>query len=102
MKARPAGAAAATHFRVRHDKVDKVGKVSLRPGSRLYKIGLGRAHKGRCRTNWLPRLELAFHRICNRGYVFNAYACDMTEPSLGALLACRPLDRASLLGRELT
>ena len=47
MKARPAGATAATYFRVREDKVDKTGKVSLRYDSRLYKIGLGRAHKGR-------------------------------------------------------
>jgi len=46
-KARPAGARAGTYFRVREDKVDKAGKVSLRYGSRLYKIGLGRAHKGR-------------------------------------------------------
>ena len=38
---------AATYFRVRQDKVDKTGKVSLRYDSRLYKIGIGRAHKGR-------------------------------------------------------
>jgi transposase InsO family protein len=47
LKARPAGACASTYFRVRQDKVDKTGKVSLRYDSRLYKIGLGRAHKGR-------------------------------------------------------
>jgi len=47
LKARPAGASAATYFRVREDKVDKSGTVSLRYDSRLYKIGLGRAHKGR-------------------------------------------------------
>ena len=47
LKARPAGASAATYFRVRQDKVDKTGKVSLRYDSRLYKIGVGRAHKGR-------------------------------------------------------
>jgi len=47
VKARPAGASAATYFRVREDKVDKAGKVSLRYDSRLYKIGVGRAHKGR-------------------------------------------------------
>jgi transposase InsO family protein len=46
-KARPAGTPAGTYFRVREDRVDKAGKVSLRYGSRLYKIGLGRAHKGR-------------------------------------------------------
>ena len=46
-KARPAGAAAKTYFRVRSDRVDKTGKVSLRYDSRLYKIGLGRAYTGR-------------------------------------------------------
>jgi len=47
LKARPADAKAHTYFRVRCDRVDKKGKVSLRFDSRLYKIGLGRAHKGR-------------------------------------------------------
>jgi transposase InsO family protein len=47
VKARPAGATAPPYFRVREDKVDATGKVSLRYDSRLYKIGLGRAHKGR-------------------------------------------------------
>src|SRR5271168_4502505 len=47
VKAKPTGASAATYFRVRKDRVDETGKVSLRYDSRLYKIGLGRAHKGR-------------------------------------------------------
>jgi len=47
LKAAPAGASASTYFRVRQDKVDKTGKVTLRYDSRLYHIGLGRAHKGR-------------------------------------------------------
>ena len=47
MKARPAGTSSATYFRVRQDKVDKAGTVTLRYDSRLYHIGLGRAHKGR-------------------------------------------------------
>jgi transposase InsO family protein len=48
IKAKPVGGtSASTHLRVRHDKVDKTGKVTLRYESRLYKIGLGRAHKGR-------------------------------------------------------
>jgi transposase InsO family protein len=47
VKARPAEAPPRTHFRVREDRVDDTGKVSLRFHSRLYKIGLGRAHKGR-------------------------------------------------------
>ncbi len=44
---RPPGGAPSSYLRVREDKVDKAGKVSLRYDSRLYKIGLGRAHKGR-------------------------------------------------------
>ena len=47
VKARPAGTSPNTYFRVREDKVDQTGKVSLRYDSRLYKIGLGRAYKGR-------------------------------------------------------
>jgi transposase InsO family protein len=37
----------AHHYRVRHDKVDSGGTVTLRYRSRLHHIGLGRAHKGR-------------------------------------------------------
>jgi transposase InsO family protein len=47
IKAQPQGQGANTYFRVRQDKVDATGKVSLRHLSRLYKIGVGRAHKGR-------------------------------------------------------
>jgi transposase InsO family protein len=47
LKAKPTGAKAQSYFRVREDRVDETGKVSLRYDSRLYKIGLGRAHKGR-------------------------------------------------------
>lgn len=49
IKAKPANgpSQAPTHFRVRQDKVDQHGKVSVRYMSRLYKIGLGRTHKGR-------------------------------------------------------
>ena len=47
VKAKPPALRPDTHFRVRNDKVDAHGKVSLRYNSRLYKIGVGRAHKGR-------------------------------------------------------
>lgn len=47
VKARPPGALSAdTHFRVRQDKVDANGTVTLRHDSRLHHIGIGRAHKG--------------------------------------------------------
>ena len=44
-KARPGDPIAATHFRVRTDRIDNSGKVTLRYDSRLLKIGVGRAHK---------------------------------------------------------
>ncbi|HET7053327.1 MAG TPA: integrase core domain-containing protein [Solirubrobacterales bacterium] len=48
LKARPAAPeASGTHFRIRHDKVDDAGTVTLRHDSKLHHIGLGRAHKGK-------------------------------------------------------
>jgi transposase InsO family protein len=34
------------HFRVRHDKIDTNGKLTLRHNSRLHHIGIGRRHAG--------------------------------------------------------
>jgi transposase InsO family protein len=34
------------HYRVRHDKVDSSGTITLRYLSRLHHVGLGRAHRG--------------------------------------------------------
>ncbi len=46
IKAKPAEPTALTHFRVRHDKVDRCGRVTLRYQSVLRHIYIGRAHKG--------------------------------------------------------
>ncbi|HSO94205.1 MAG TPA: integrase core domain-containing protein, partial [Candidatus Dormibacteraeota bacterium] len=46
LKARPASTGPEAHFRVRHDRVDKSGRITLRYLSRLHHIGLGRAHSG--------------------------------------------------------
>jgi transposase InsO family protein len=46
LRARPELPAAATHFRVRQDKVDSCGRVTLRYLSQLRHIYVGRAHKG--------------------------------------------------------
>jgi transposase InsO family protein len=45
VKARPQ-ARVETHFRIRHDKVDRNGKLTLRYQSKLLHIGLGARHKG--------------------------------------------------------
>lgn len=45
-KAHPPATAPETHFRVRHDRVDKTGSLTLRHGSKLHHIGMGARHKG--------------------------------------------------------
>jgi transposase InsO family protein len=45
LKARPATPQPATHFRVRHDRIDSCGRVTLRYLSRLRHIAVGRAYK---------------------------------------------------------
>jgi transposase InsO family protein len=37
-----------THDRVRHDRVDKAGSVTIRHNGRLHHIGIGRIHEGTC------------------------------------------------------
>jgi len=46
LKAHPVGATPEAHFRVRHDRVDDNGKVTLRYLSRLHHIGVGTEHRG--------------------------------------------------------
>ena len=46
VKAHPPARRTATHFRVRRDRIDKAGRVTLRYDSRLLHIGVGRAHTG--------------------------------------------------------
>ena len=43
-KAAPGDRSADTHDRVRTDKIDTTGTVTLRHGGRLYHLGIGRAH----------------------------------------------------------
>lgn len=43
-KATPNGTTAGTHERVRHDRVDDAGSITLRHAGRLHHIGIGRAH----------------------------------------------------------
>ncbi len=47
VKAGPGAAAPPVHYRVRHDIVDRLGKVTLRYDSKLHHIGLGARHRGK-------------------------------------------------------
>ncbi|MGL5826760.1 MAG: IS481 family transposase [Nocardioides sp.] len=45
-KARPANPSIPVHYRVRRDKIDSTGVITVRYASRLRHIGLGREHRG--------------------------------------------------------
>jgi len=45
-KAAPRQAGAGVHIRVRYDRIDSTGAVSLRRAGRMHHISIGRAHKG--------------------------------------------------------
>src|SRR5207253_5834767 len=45
-KATPSGQRLPTHCRIRRDRIDPSGVITLRYNSRLHHIGLGRAHAG--------------------------------------------------------
>jgi transposase InsO family protein len=45
-KTGPAGTGAGTHHRIRHDRIDKTGAISLRRAGRMHHISIGRAHAG--------------------------------------------------------
>jgi transposase InsO family protein len=46
LKAHPPASFPPTHFRVRHDKVDKHGSLTIRYDSKLHHIGMGARHRG--------------------------------------------------------
>ena len=58
VKAHPAKPIEKSHFRVRRDRVDKTGRVTLRHESRLHHIALGRAHKDRRVTILVADLDI--------------------------------------------
>ena len=47
-----------THDRIRHDRVDKAGSVTLRHDGRLHHIDLGRTHAGTCITLLIHDLDI--------------------------------------------
>jgi hypothetical protein len=61
-KASPRGRDNDTHDRVRHDRVDATGKITLRHGGRLHSIGIGRTH---ARTHVIVLVQDLDIRIVN-------------------------------------
>ena len=61
-KATPGDRADDTHHRVRRDRVDTAGKITLRYGGKLYSIGIGRTH---ARTHVIVLVQDRNIRIIN-------------------------------------
>jgi hypothetical protein len=61
-KASPSGHHAPTHDRLRHDRVDATGVVTLRHAGRLHHIGIGRTH---ARTHVLLLIQDLHIRVIN-------------------------------------
>jgi transposase InsO family protein len=61
-KAAPGNRSAGTHHRVRTDRIDTNGTVTLRTGGKLYHIGIGRTH---ARTHVLLLIQDLHIRVIN-------------------------------------
>jgi transposase InsO family protein len=61
--AAPAGLTPAAHYRIRHDRIDDTGVITIRYNSRLYHIGIGRRH---ARTHVLALIADLNIRVINR------------------------------------
>jgi transposase InsO family protein len=77
VKAKPQTPTAQTHFRVRRDRVDKTGRVTLRHRSRLHHICVGRAHKGRAVTILVADLDVRV--VDEHGEVIRQLRLDPTR-----------------------
>jgi len=72
-KAGPAHTATG-HFRIRHDTVDQFGKLTLRHGSRLHHLGVGRTHAHApvlilVTTNTVSVISKAGHQVLSSHHI---------------------------------
>jgi transposase InsO family protein len=81
-KAGPGDRSDDRHRRVRRDKIDKAGKVSLRHDGKMIKIGVGRTH---ARTPVILLIEDLDVRVINAitGELLRALTIDPTKPYQG-------------------
>ena len=66
-----------SHFRLRRDRVDKIGRVTLRYDSRLHHIGLGRRHCGKRVLVLVADLEVRV--ITEEGDLLRSLTLDPTR-----------------------
>ena len=68
-----------THDRVRHDVVDKSGKITLRVNGRMHHIGLGAEHRGTRVIVLVPRPRRPRHRTPATGELIRKLTIDPTK-----------------------
>lgn len=78
IKATPAAAPLAAHYRIRYDTVDRHGKLTLRHGGTLHHLGVGRKNG---RTPALILVDDTHATVTNRhtGEVLGTYPIDPTK-----------------------
>jgi len=77
-KATPGDRTRDTHDRIRHDRIDKAGKITLRHAGTLYSIGIGRTH---ARTHVIVLVHDLDIRIINAatGELLRELVLDTTQ-----------------------
>ena len=77
-KATPGDRTHDTHDRIRRDRVDKSGKITLRHGGKLYSIGIGRTHT---RTRVIVLVQDLYIRIVDAatGELIRELVLDTTQ-----------------------
>ena len=81
-KARPQGHGAGKHYRVRTDRVDPSGTITLRHHGRLLHLGVGRAHAGKAITLVVADSEATVVDT-GTGEVLAEYTLDATKDYQG-------------------
>ena len=78
-KTGPAGSNTGPHYRIRRDRVDDTGAVSLRRAGRMHHISIGRAHKGQAVILLIDDLDI---RVINKdtGELLRAFTLN---PDIG-------------------
>jgi transposase InsO family protein len=92
-KATPGDRERDTHDRVRHDRVDKAGKITLRYQGRLYSIGIGRTH---ARTHVIVLVQDLDIRIINAATGELSANSSSTPPSATKAPADHPAQPAEM------
>ncbi len=78
-KTGPVGSNTGPHYRIRHDRIDSTGAVSLRRAGRMHHISIGRAHKHTAVIMLIDNLDIRVINT-NTGELLRAFTLN---PNIG-------------------